>query len=58
MCHADQSLYTLKWRGEGKRPEPVNHGQRKCTIWDQIEEWAIPRAVKNNPKLINPDKLK
>ncbi|KAH7411638.1 hypothetical protein DE146DRAFT_246482 [Phaeosphaeria sp. MPI-PUGE-AT-0046c] len=58
MCHADTSLYTLKWRGEGKRPDPINHGQRKCTVWNQIEEWAMPRAVSNSPKLINPDKLK
>ncbi|PVH95434.1 hypothetical protein DM02DRAFT_632840 [Periconia macrospinosa] len=57
MCHADTSLYTLKWRGEGKRPEPINHGQRKCTIWNEIEQWAMPRAVSNNPKLVNPDKL-
>ena len=57
-CTADTSLYTLKWRGIGKRPEPLTLAHRTCTVWDPLEKWALPRALPNSPKLINPEKLK
>jgi hypothetical protein len=57
MCTADTSLYTLKWRGEGKRPEPLTLAQRTCTVWQPLEDWALPRALSNSPKLVNPEKL-
>ncbi|KAI0886414.1 uncharacterized protein GGS22DRAFT_128442 [Annulohypoxylon maeteangense] len=60
MCNADTSIYTFTWTGAELvrpgvwRPSPKSNQDRKCVIWEPLENWVTERRVPLNPILLKP----